>query len=90
MRPDWRPIFPATYPECKVIVADGTGKRWAMTVQAGSLYAAVFAYSCQQISGQHRDYPALGPDTPVEVVGPQGTYSTSLRKAMAWANKQAR
>lgn len=78
-------------PACIVLVIDSAGGRHTMTVEAESLYAAVFAYNHQQICGQHRHFPKLQRDTAIEVRAPDGrTFRTTYGNALDWANRQTK
>jgi len=73
--------------ESDVTVTDDQGKRWTITVQAASLYRAVFAYNAEQVCGSHRHYPKLERSTVVDVKTPDGqVFRTTGGSAWDWAN----
>jgi hypothetical protein len=75
--------------ECEVTVRDSAGEPWTLTVRVGSLYAAVFGYSAEQICGRHRDYPKLNRDTDIEARLPDGrVFKTTFGRASEWANRR--
>lgn len=79
-------------PECEVTVRDADGTPWTMTVRARSLYRAVLAYRCNQISGQGHDraFPKLERSTEVEVRPKDGrVLRTTYGRVQDAANKYA-
>lgn len=60
----------------------------AFETEADSLYRAVFEYNAAAVSYPGLELPKLQMDTPIEVRSRAGTFTTTLRKAMSWANRQ--